>query len=255
MLMDNMQPGQVISPLTDSPSPQGDAPEPVRPPESVPESTPTPLAEPAYPAQQSAVAPSQPQQQPALEQQPPAPSPAASFYTGDAATQDNWEQQYQAPSTTQTATEELTWSTSEFIDHEKSLGWFLALALGAVLVTAIVYLLTKDKISTVTVLLVAIIFGAFAARKPHEQHYRLNHNGILVGTMTYGFHSFKAFSTTEEGQNTTVVLQPMKRFMPALTVYVPHDQEDAVVGLLSNYLPVEQHKADALETLLRRIHF
>ena len=45
-------------------------------------------------------------------------------------------------------TEAASWTASEFISHEKTTGWYGALAAGGVLFAALVYLLTHGWIST-----------------------------------------------------------------------------------------------------------
>ena len=60
----------------------------------------------------------------------------------------------------------VTWTASEFIEHEKSFNWYVGLAIVAGLLTGTIFLVTKDKISSATILIAAIVFGVYAARKP-----------------------------------------------------------------------------------------
>lgn len=149
----------------------------------------------------------------------------------------------------------LSWTASEFITHEKSVGWYGLLAATAIVAAVLVYLVTKDKISTGIVILAAIALGVFAARKPQIQTYSLLPEGLQIGSKVYSFQEFKTFSVIEEGTITSVVFMPFKRFMPPLTIYVAPELEDKVVNFLSVFMPFEQHKADAVDSLLRRIRF
>ena len=117
------------------------------------------------------------------------------------------------------------------------------------------YLITKDKISAGIALFVALIFGVFAARKPRVQQYVLNAHGIIIGTKHYIFQNFKSFSITDDGATASVVFMPLKRFMPALTIYVVPDMEEQVIDFLSGLLPFEQHRQDAVDSFLKRIRF
>lgn len=238
-MQDNQQPGQLIVPhSTDVPNVPGDgAPEPERPteqPAQEPVPTPGPAPEPEAPA--------------VVEQPIPAPDQPENgwFHHEDDPTVAV--QAYEMP-------DDLTWTASEFIAHDKSSGWYMTLVLIAAVITLLTYLITKDKFSTGVVLLVVIMFGVVAGRKPRTQQYSLGRAGIQVGPKVYNFKDFKTFSVAHEGASASVIFMPLKRFMPALTLYLAPDMEDRVVDYLAAVLPFEQHKDDMVDSLLRRIHF
>jgi hypothetical protein len=222
--MNDTQPGQVVTPHSSSEEPQlpqplpNGQPAPDRP-EAVPE--PTPAPSPA--AGPDAMSVSVPQ--------------ANGFTPSDPALND------------------VTWTAAEFIEHEKSANWYGALAAVGVIIAALVYFLTKDKISTAVVVVVLIGFGFYAARKPQTQEYRLSVGGIQIGSKVYNFHDFKAFSVVEDGAVISVILSPLRRFMPPLTIYVAPQVEEQVIDFLSAFMPFEQHRADAVDSLMRKIRF
>lgn len=238
-----MQPGQVVVPHGPDEKPAGDgAPKPERPAEQ-PEPAPNPGAtpEPGMPAKA------------AISE----PVPAATAPTEPA---NGWqfrqEAEPAAADVQPTAPpEDVSWTASEFIAHEKSGGWYVLLVCCAAVAAALVYMLTKDKISTGVVVLAAAAFGVFAARKPRTQQYSLTGRGLQIGQKFYGFQDFKTFSVSEEGAIASIVFAPMRRFMPPLTIYVAPDVEDKVMDFLSAYLPFEEHKTDAVDSLLKRIRF
>ncbi len=245
--MENLQPGQVI--LPNGPQPSGDgSPQPVRPAEvTEPTPTPSPLPEPSTPpATQMTAAPA-------------VPKPEPNFYTGTAAPELSAQQQWVEPApsfaTPDTAEDDLNWTASEFMSHDKSLQWFAFLAVAAVAITIVAYLISKDKITAGIILFAAASFGVFATRKPRDQQYALSHSGLQLGSRFYSLHEFKSFSIVAEGTVTSMVLMPLKRFMPPLTLYVPPEMETQVADILAMNLPLEVHKADAVDSLLRRIHF
>ena len=237
--MDNtQQPGQVIVPHdAGEPKPPGDgAPQPERQPEPEPTPTPVPAAEPVAPAVvQAPVANPQPETIPVGQWQ--------------------FRQEEVAPAAQTPLPDDIHWTASEFIAHEKSAGWYGLLALAGLAAAALDYLITRDLFSTVVILFAAAMFGVFAARKPKTQEYSLSRQGIQIGVKSYDFQDFKTFSVAEEGAIASIVFMPLKRFMPPLTLYVAPDMEDRVVDYLSAFLPFEQHKADAVDNLLRRIRF
>ena len=151
--------------------------------------------------------------------------------------------------------EEVNWTASEFIAHEKSLNWYLILTASVLFFTAVVYLVTRDKITTAVIILAAIIFGVYAARKPRTLNYRLGTGGLTVGEKFYDFNHFRSFVVYHEGAFSSVSFMPLKRFMPILTVYYSPEDEQRIVQLLSLRLPMENHGRDVIDRFLHRIRF
>lgn len=149
----------------------------------------------------------------------------------------------------------VSWTASEFIAHEKAAGWYLLLAVATVALAAIVYFLTKDKITAGMVIFVAIMFGVVAARKPRVLDYEVGAAGVRIGSKLYPYQLLKSFSIVQEGAVSSVVLMPLRRFMPSLTLYYPPDQEEAVLDTLGGYLPQEERSSDPIDRLMRKVRF
>lgn len=183
-----------------------------------------------------------------LESQPPQASlPAA---------QADWQYSQEADSADiPLLPDDVTWSASEFIEHPKNAGWYGLLALATLALATLDYILTRDVVSTVVIVVTAALFGSYAGRKPRTRQYRLSPRGLQIGEKTYDFQSFKAFSVTEEGAIANIVFIPLARFAPALTIYVASDIEQKILDYLNNFLPSEPHRSDMVDGLLRRIRF
>jgi hypothetical protein len=149
----------------------------------------------------------------------------------------------------------VSWSAAEFIEHPKSTGWYGLLALAALALAALDYFVTRDVVSTSVIIIAAVMFGVYASHKPRTRKYALSPQGLQIEERVYTFQSFKAFSLTEEGSITSIVFSPLGRFATPITIYVTEDMEDRVLNYLVNFLPFEQHRADAVDGLLRRIRF
>ncbi|HSX30407.1 MAG TPA: hypothetical protein VLE99_00625 [Candidatus Saccharimonadales bacterium] len=236
--MDELQPGQLVvphGPQDAKPSSDG-APEPDRHPseepgaDADPAPTPTPTPEPSASVSQKAAV-SQPEESP-----------------WQFASETSMLNQHSVP-------DDISWTASEYIAHDKGTNWYVALAAGAVGAAALDYVITKDKISSVVILLAAAMFGLYAGHKPRVLEYALSLQGLLIGDKMYSFQDYKNFSVVPEGGIASIVFMPLKRFTPLLTVYVAPDKEDAVIDFLSQVLPFEHHRPDPVDGLLRRIHF
>jgi len=147
------------------------------------------------------------------------------------------------------------WTASEFIEHSKSIGWYAILALGTVVFATTLYLLTKDKVATGAVVIVALTFGILANHKPRELAYAVDEMGIHIGEKSYPYANFKSFALVQENAVESIWLMPLKRFMPILTIYFDPQDEEKITDVLSAYLPLENHELDPVDKLLHKIRF
>lgn len=157
--------------------------------------------------------------------------------------------------TAASSTNSVKWSAQEFVEHERSAGWYLVLGVGAVVLAAVVLLLTKDKITVGMILVVALIFGSFAHKKPRTLEYSLDNDGITLGAKKYPYSLFKSFSVSEEGPLHSLVLMPLRRFMPLISVYYPNDEEEKILQKIANFLPFEEHRQDFVDKMMNKIRF
>ena len=160
-----------------------------------------------------------------------------------------------ASSTKKTNVESVQWTASEFIQHEKSAGWYAGLLAGAAGLAAIVYLVTEDWVSTITSVIVACVFGILAVRTPREMEFGVNERGVKMGNKFYTWGNFKSFAIVQEGNIESVWLMPLKRFMPIITLYFAPDDGPKIVNVISQFLPVEEHKMDPVDRLMQRLRF
>ena len=149
----------------------------------------------------------------------------------------------------------VSWSASEFIAHHKSFGWYAALAGVTAMVVAAVLWLTKDKITAAIIVFVAIMLGVAGARKPRTLPYRLDMGGLSIGEKFYDYGQFRSFAVVDEGPFSSIVFMPLRRLMPLITVYYDPRDEENIVGVLSEHLPLENHELALIDKLMRRIRF
>lgn len=149
----------------------------------------------------------------------------------------------------------VSWTASEFIAHEKSTGWYTRLAAAAAVLTAVIFLITRDFVSCAVVVVCAVMFGVYAGRKPRELNYSLDQSGLAIGAKHYAYADFRSFSISHEGAFASIDFMPLKRFVPVLTVYYPPDDEPVIMAALNGRLPSQEPRHDAVEQLLRRIRF
>lgn len=151
--------------------------------------------------------------------------------------------------------DDITWTAGEYIHHEKGVTWYILLFIGALVVSGLLYLITKDMISSVIIMILAIVVAVFASRKPGQVEYRVGASGISVGGRLYKYSVFKSFSIIQDEGVHSILLSPLKRLMPPITIYFAPEDEDSIKKLLGNYLPMEAGGPEAIDRLARRLRF
>lgn len=183
---------------------------------------------------------------------------AATTSTPEAPTLENpvtTQSTFDEPSAGPTNEGAVSWSASEFIAHQKSSRWYLALALGAGVLAAAVFLLFHDWITSGMIIIVAIVFGVLANRKPRTMQYQIDNSGIRVGQKMFTFSDFKYFTIIDEGAISSITLAPLRRFMLPLTIYYDPKDEERITDVLNDYVPYEPNHNDVVDNLMRRIRF
>lgn len=151
--------------------------------------------------------------------------------------------------------ESITWTASEFVAHDKSSSWYLMLAGGTILVAALVFLITRDKVSTSVVVVAGVLMGIYGAHRPRQLEYSLDRTGIGIGGKYHGYDEFRSFSVAPEGALASIILMPLKRFAVPITIYYAPADEGKILTILSDQMPFEEYRDDAVENLMRHIRF
>lgn len=150
---------------------------------------------------------------------------------------------------------EISWTASEFVEHEKNSSWYIGIIFVAIVGIAAVYVITRDVFSVVALSLFALAFVLFGARKPRVLNYGLSDTGLQVGDKFYHFSHFRSFAVVDEGAINSISLLPLKRFMPAINVYFAPEDEAKITKFLGLRLPGEVRRQDAVDRFMGKIRF
>lgn len=161
----------------------------------------------------------------------------------------------QQPQAVDSDTGLVNWSASEFVAYKKTAGWYFMILLGLVGISGLIYVLTGDVISTVSTILIGALFLGFASRQPRVLNYQISTKGITVGDRNYAFNTIKSFAVIDEGNLHSIMLIPVQRFMPSVSIYFDPQDEDHIVETLGDFLPHEDRKQDPIDRLMHRIRF
>lgn len=158
-------------------------------------------------------------------------------------------------STTSTNQDSFKWTTTDSQLDKKSPIWYIILFLVTVIIAGIIYLLTRDKITTLVILICGLVFGAYGAKKPGTISYQIDDSTLKIGSKQYSLSSFKSYSVMPTKERLVVSMRPIKRFMPYLYIAFNKDEEVKVTPFLSKNLPLENNKGDVIDRFMRYIGF
>lgn len=154
-----------------------------------------------------------------------------------------------------TETNGLSWEASEYSAQSKSGLWYITALLATGVVAAGYYLLARDILAAIVIILSGFAFMVYAAKKPKTITYNIDGDILKVGEREHNFDDFKSFSVHEDEHGASVLLVPNKRFLPVMTISLDPQSATDAIELISTYLPHEQRSADFVDKLSKKIRY
>jgi hypothetical protein len=150
--------------------------------------------------------------------------------------------------------EPVHWSANETIDAKKGGLWFVALIfIALILIAGDILLLKEFTFSILVVLMVAVII-IYSRRPARSIDYTLSGDqGLYIGEKLYHFSEFKAFGLIQDQGQHSILLVPIKRFLPGVSVYFPEEVGEKIVDILGARLPMRDMKLDFIDTIVRKL--
>ena len=149
----------------------------------------------------------------------------------------------------------ISWTASEYIVHEKSMGWHGILFGAAAVLAVAVFLISHDKLAVIVIVASAFAMSSYAKKKPSEKNYALNDTGITIDGQFYSYSEFRSFSVVEEGALDSIWLKRLNRLTPTIVMYFPPEDEEKIQTKLEMYLPFESRNLDLIDRFTKRIRF
>lgn len=149
----------------------------------------------------------------------------------------------------------VSWQASEYIHHEKGVSWFVALLVGAAVLIGVAFFLIRSLTFAILICVMTAAAIVYARRPPRLLNYSLTAQGLQIDDNHYSYHDFRGFAVVQDGPLPSIVLLPVKRFMPAVTVYFPSENGEAIVDMFGSVLPMEHRKLDFVDNLVRKLRF
>ncbi len=194
-----------------------------------------------------------PVQAPAVTMSPDEPTGFAPLPAPDA-TPDGSDAAQPAPPAPETAEEEpVHWQAHEYIHHEKSPLWFVVFGVVVLGLMAIAIFVMQAVTFAILVPVMAAALLVYSYRPPRILNYTLSRQGLHINDRLYPFADFKGFGVIRDGKEYSVMLLPVKRFQPGVSVYFPEESGEAIVDLLGGRLPMQELHLDIIDTIIRKL--
>jgi len=145
----------------------------------------------------------------------------------------------------------VTWVAHEYIHQEKGALWFFLFGIVVVALIAVSIFLMHSWSFAALMVVIAVVVIVYSRRPPRELTYVLDDEGLSIDGKSHPFSSFKSFGVIRDGDNYSVMLIPLQRFQPGITVYFPEEAGEDIVDVLGSRLPMKDLKLDAVDRVVR----
>jgi len=144
----------------------------------------------------------------------------------------------------------INWEAREYIEHKKTVGWYVGLAVVTVaLLVLAVALKYWSFVAVIIAAAAALLF--YVSRPPRMLHYSLSDDGVTEGNTLQTFDKFRAFGVLNEDNHYSIVLIPKKRLGTRTIIYFPETEGEQIVDVFGEHLPMEEVHLDAIDRLVR----
>lgn len=148
-----------------------------------------------------------------------------------------------------------SWKASEFVNTEKDRKWYAILVIGAILLSVLIYIITKEIMSVLVILVMAVVLGVYGNVKPRSLEYSICKDGINIGEKHFNYSQFKSFSLFEDTALPSIQLMPLKRIAMPINIYISAIDADKIVETLGSYIPLETKNRDFADRLSHKLKF
>ncbi len=161
----------------------------------------------------------------------------------------------QLPSSPEEASSEepVHWQAHEYLHQEKGPVWFVLFGAVVLVLMAIAIFVMQAVTFAILVPVMAAALIVYSYRPPRMLNYTLSRQGLHINDRLYSFASFKGFGVIRDGKEYSVMLLPVKRFQPGVSVYFPEASGEAIVDILGARLPMQELHLDIIDTVIRKL--
>ena len=146
----------------------------------------------------------------------------------------------------------VTWQAKEYLQQDKPPLWYV---LFAVIVVAFVGVALWLQAWTFAVLvpIMAAALAVYAHRPPRIVTYSVSEKGLTINDQLHPMGEFKSFGVLPDSELHSLMLVPVKRFRPGVTLYFPEEVGESLVDILGAYLPMRDLHVDMVDKVIHKL--
>lgn len=147
----------------------------------------------------------------------------------------------------------LTWTTPEFVAHERTIAWYIILVvIVGLFIGGSIYF--KSPMAAILFALIGLLVFLYATRKPMTLNVRITEEGVVVNDSLTPYSQIRSFWVFNEPDFQELSIQTSRPMMPSVRILLGGTDPDVVRDVLLDHLrEVEQEEplSDALARLLK----
>lgn len=148
----------------------------------------------------------------------------------------------------------LQWEAPEYVQERRSPWWFIGFWVVVALLMAAALLLIQSITFAILIPVMAAALMLYSHRPPHVLGYVLSSKGLYINEKLHPIEEFRSFGVDPEDSLPGLMLLPVKRFRPALTVHFPQEMGEQIVDFLGARIPMQEVKLDAFDRIIKKLH-
>jgi hypothetical protein len=147
----------------------------------------------------------------------------------------------------------IQWQAPEYIQERRSPWWFIAFWVVTITLIAVAAFVIQSWSFAILVPAMAAALMIYSHRPPQMLSYVLSSKGIYINEKLHPMSEFRSFGILKDESLPSLMLIPVKRFRPGLTVHFPHESGEAIVDFLGQRIPMKELQLDALDKIVRKL--
>ena len=147
----------------------------------------------------------------------------------------------------------ISWQALESSGGPRGYIWYFVFGLVSVGLLAVAIFLFKSITFSILIPIMALAVIVMARRNPLPIQYSISPKGIYVADRLYDFSEFRSFGVIKDPAGPYIMLLPVKRFSPGVTLYFDEKDGEKIVDMLGARLSLQDIQPDGLEKFIRFI--
>lgn len=147
----------------------------------------------------------------------------------------------------------IQWQAPEYAQERRSPWWFIGFWAVTILLIIAAIFLVRSITFAILIPAMAAALMIYSHRPPRVLNYVLSSKGIFINEKLHPLSEFKSFGVMRDEAILSMMLIPVQRFRPGLTVHFPEEVGEAIVDFLGSRIPMQDIKLDAFDRIIRTL--